>query len=235
MMLALSIAAVVLGSYIAWRLYFLRNPQRTTPPGNVVVSPADGCVVYVKKVERGEVPFAVKNSRSIRLSEVHDVKEFEQTSGLLIGIFMTPFSVHRNRAPVHGEVVVKKHFKNQLNLSMVRPFVEIFLRMKHFGDNEYYLTNERLTTGLRTARGTVLVTQIADEWINRIVSWVDPGDVLKCGQQFGMIRFGSQCDVFIPDTFALTVTTKVGQYVYAGETVLGTYGDHVPASTSANA
>ena len=97
--------------------------------------------------------------------------------------------------------------------------------MKRFGDNEYYLTNERLTTGLRTERGTVLVTQIADEWINRIVSWVDPGDVLECGQQFGMIRFGSQCDVFIPDTFDLTVTIKVGQYVYAGETVLGTYDE----------
>jgi phosphatidylserine decarboxylase len=229
MMLTFQIVAAVLVLYGIWRLYFLRNPQRITPLGNVVVAPADGYVVYVKRVERGEVPFAVKNHRSIRLSEVHDVKELEQASGLLIGIFMTPFSVHRNRAPVRGEVVLKKYFKNRLNLSMIWPFVEIFFRFKRFTDSEFYLTNERLTTGLRTARGMVFMTQIADEWINRIVSWVEPGDTLECGQQYGMIRFGSQCDTFIPDSFGLDVTVKIGQRVYAGETVLGTYNDDAPA------
>ena len=228
MMLTLQILAALLVLYGVWRLYFLRNPPRTTPAGNVVVAPADGYVVYVKRVERGEVPLAVKNTRQIKLSEVHDVKELEQASGLLIGIFMTPLSVHRNRAPVSGKVVLKKYFKNQYNLSMIWPFVEIFFRFKRYSDSEFYLTNERLTTGIATPRGTVFMTQIADEWINRIVSWVEPGDALECGQQYGMIRFGSQCDTFIPDTFGLEVSVKVGQQVLAGETILGTYADAAP-------
>lgn len=209
--------------FVLWRFYFLRDPAREIPDGNIVVSPADGYVVYVKQVDKGEIPIAIKKERKIKLSEINEVEEYENVSGLLVGIFMTPFSVHRNRAPVNGEVVVKKYYKNKLNLSMIRVFVETLFRFKKYSDNEFYLTNERLTTGIKTEKGIILITQIADEWINRIVSWVNPGDVIKRGHQYGMIRFGSQCDIFIPDTYGINIKVDIGQYVHAGETILGDY------------
>ena len=210
--------------YFLWRLYFLRNPKRTIPSGNVLVSPADGFVLYIKPVAKGEIPIALKNGKSISLSEVTGVQEFNQCSGKLVGIWMTALSVHRNRAPASGTIVLKKHHKNSLNLSMIRPPIELLFKPKTAtSDHPYYLTNERLTTGIQTERGTLFITQIADQWINRIVSWVDEGETVETGEQYGMIRFGSQCDLFIPDSFDLDLTIQKGQYLYAGESVIGTY------------
>lgn len=216
--------AVVLFLYFSWRFYFLRNPKRKIPIGPVVLSPADGYVVYIKQVSAGEVPLSIKKQRKILLSEVSGVKELEHCNGTLIGIFMTPGSVHRNRVPISGKVVFKKHHKNQINLTMARSFVETFMHRRLKGDhpeNEYFLTNERLTTGFQTQKGTYFVTQIADPWINRIISWVDQGDHVEKGAQFGMIRFGSQCDLLLPDSLGVSLKIKEGDYLYAGESVIG--------------
>jgi phosphatidylserine decarboxylase len=210
--------------FFLWRLYFLRDPKRTPPSGNVLVSPADGYVLYIKPVAKGEIPMAIKNENRILLSEVTGVPDFNNCSGTLVGIWMTALSVHRNRAPLSGTVVLKKHHKNELNLSMIRPPIELLFKPKTATpDHPYYLTNERLTTGIQTERGTLFITQIADQWINRIVSWVDEGESVETGQQYGMIRFGSQCDLFIPDSMDLNLTIQKGQYLYAGESVIGTY------------
>lgn len=210
--------------YCLWRLYFLRDPKRIIPKGNVLVSPADGFVLYIKPVAKGEIPMAIKNKQNLLLSEVTGVDGFNASSGILVGIWMTAFSAHRNRAPISGTIVLKKHHKNSVNLSMIRPPIELLIKPKTATvDHPYYLTNERLTTGIKTERGTLFVTQIADRWINRIVSWVQEGEKVTTGEQYGMIRFGSQCDLFIPDSFELTLTIQKGQYLYAGESVIGTY------------
>ena len=221
MIVFLVLLVSVLAVFAIWRIYFLRDPIRVTPEGNNIVSPADGYILYIKEVRQGDVPIAIKNKRSIPLREITDVREFAGTSGQLIGIYMTPWSVHRNRAPVTAEIALKKHFKTGHNLGMVRSFIETLFRVTPFGDSDFYLTNERLTTGFKTHRGSVFVIQIADAWIDQIISWVNIGDGIQKGHQYGMIRFGSQCDVFIPDCFKLKLNVKVGQYAYAGETVLG--------------
>lgn len=223
MVLLFSLLGLLLSLFIIWRIYFLRNPPRTIPTGSVLVAPADGFVVYIKPVQQGEVPIAIKQHKVIPLAEITEVSAFNGSSGVLIGIFMTPLSVHRNRAPMAGKIVLNHYYQNKINLSMIRTLVETLFRFKRFTDNEFYLTNERLTLGIETAKGTLYITQIADEWINRIVSWVKVGDAVARGEQYGMIRFGSQCDLFIPDSFAVTMQVKVGDYVHAGSSVLATY------------
>ncbi len=92
---------------------------------------------------------------------------------------------------------------------------------EHHVENEYLLQYERMTTAIQTDKGTYYVTQIADPWINRIISWVKKGDVVEKGEQYGMIRFGSQCDLLIPDSLGVSLTITEGQYLYAGETIVG--------------
>jgi phosphatidylserine decarboxylase len=206
--------------YFCWRLYFLRDPPRTPPSAGNIVSPADGYVIYFKNVRQGEVPISIKNHQVIKLSEINDSEGFDGVDGLLIGIFMTPLSVHRNRSPIDSEISFVRYFKNQYNLSMIGSFVETLFRLKKFKDQAFVLTNERVTTGFKGEKGTIYVTQIADQWINRIVSWVKPGQKMTKGEQFGMIRFGSQCDIFIPSAYVGKLEVEIGQYVYAGETIL---------------
>lgn len=209
--------------FLCWRIYFLRDPKRNIPAGDVLVAPADGTVLYIKNISRGEIPIALKKNNSIPLTEITGIGEYKNISGFLIGIFMSPLSVHRNRIPVSGEIVFKKYQPAPFNLSMVKATTDILLKRTPFNDYDFYPTNERLTIGIKTEWGIISVTQIADKWIRKIVSWIEIGDKVTKGQQYGMIRFGSQCDIFIPDSFDIQIRIKTGDYMYAGETVLATY------------
>ncbi|MGH3698701.1 MAG: phosphatidylserine decarboxylase [Pseudonocardiaceae bacterium] len=217
------LACGLVGAFLYWRFaYFLRDPPREIPPGEErAVAAADGYITYVKRVERGQVPIAVKGSTRIPLRE-HVGLGVEQ-SGYLIGTYMTEHSVHRNRAPLGGEVVYRWHRPaDPFNRSMARMTANLLFRRQPYDEGcRYLLTNERLTIGIRHASGAlVLVTQIADLWVNRIIARVDAGDTVRRGQQYGLIRFGSQCDVFLPGALVDTILVQPGQYVFAGETVL---------------
>lgn len=206
-----------------WRTrFFFRDPIRQIPCGNEkIVAAADGFITYVKRVEAGAVPIAVKNRRSIALSEFVGAGISE--SGYLIGTYMTEHSVHRNRVPISGVVESREHRSAApFNRSMARMLANLILDRGPFDrDCEYLLSNERLTIGIRHPCGAlVAVTQIADLWVNRIVARVTVGDVVKRGDQYGMIRFGSQCDVFLPDGLVSEILVRPRQYVLAGATVL---------------
>ena len=216
-------SAAFVGGYLYWRVsYFLRDPDRVVPDGDDnIVCAADGIVTYVKRIDAGEVPIAIKGRKRIPLAEYSGVESKE--SGYLIGTYMTEYSVHRNRAPVSGEVMLREHRSAApFNRSMARMTANVvFDRAPYDNECEYLLTNERLTIGIRHRSGAIVtVTQIADLWVNRIVARVAVGDTLERGDQYGLIRFGSQCDVFLPDSVVDEVLVEPVQYVWAGETVL---------------
>lgn len=219
MTVAILLCGLLVVAFLGWRFaYFLRNPARSIPPGDSILSAADGYVTYVKRVAAGSVPIAIKNRRAIPLSEYAAI---EATDGMLVGVFMTAFSVHRNRIPVSGTVVFKRHQPAPRNLSMVRMMTNLFFERKPFENEcDFLVTNERLTIGVRTDAGVVGVTQIADAWIDRIVARVEVGDAVRRGEQYGLIRFGSQVDLFIPDSLGMRPVVSPGQYVWAGESVI---------------
>jgi len=215
--------SVLVVGFLYWRLkYFLRDPARSIPPGEEnVVSAADGFVTYVKRIERGQIPIAVKGRKHIPLLEYTGLDI--NSSGFLIGTYMTEHSVHRNRAPISGCVAFRQHRSAApFNRSMAPMAMNLLFGRTPYDDGcNYLLANERMTIGIRHESGAlVMVTQIADLWINRIVARVQPGDEVSRGQQYGLIRFGSQCDVFLPDALVNVVLVKPGQYVFAGETLL---------------
>ncbi|MBM4066122.1 MAG: phosphatidylserine decarboxylase family protein [Planctomycetes bacterium] len=125
-----------------------------------------------------------------------------------ISIFMSVLNVHVNRVPVHGRVEFIKHTKGK------------FLDAR---DDECFSSNENNVMGLSLIGDQlkIAVKQIAGKIAKRIVCACKVGDVFQQGQRFGMIKFGSRVEVFVPNSIRFEVMVKVGEKVTAGKTVLG--------------
>lgn len=94
-------------------------------------------------------------------------------------------------------------------------------------DTTALLSNETFTMEIRSSGISYYVTQIAGDTINRIVTWVNENQDTETGDQYGMIRFGSQCDVFLPDALVETLDVAIGNQVYAGESILAYHPEAV--------
>lgn len=122
-----------------------------------------------------------------------------------ISIFMSPLDVHVNRAPVTGVVTRKAHKPGKFHVAS-RP--------------EASSENERTELLIETPDGMTLgVVQIAGRMARRIVCYPGEGDSVQRGERFGMVRFGSRVELFLP--LEVTVTVRPGQHVKGGETVMG--------------
>jgi len=119
-------------------------------------------------------------------------------------IFMNVFNVHVNRAPVAGTITAASYREGKFfNASLDKA-------------SEH---NERFSVAVKTAAGhTIGAVQIAGLVARRIVRKVKPGDTLRAGQRYGLIRFGSRVDVYIPA--GSEVLVQLGQVTKAGETVI---------------
>lgn len=181
-------ALSVVGILVTW---FFRNPNRKIPAGdNLVVSPADGKVVTITNIE-------------------HD--EFIGGPAVEIGIFLSIFNVHINRAPIDSRVIELK-YKPGKCLNALRP--------------ESARENEQLALhmeGNNQPHRRMIVRQITGAIARRIVCWAKPGDDFAAGAQFGMIKFGSRTELVLPRTDDLEIKTKVGDNIKAGSTLLAQY------------
>jgi phosphatidylserine decarboxylase len=144
------------------------------------------------------------DGKVIRIEEVAD----EERSGLFflkISIFMNIFNVHVNRIPCPGEV------------SSIRYKPGKFLSANLDKASEL---NERNSVMIRTDDGReIMIVQIAGLIARRIVCWLKEGIKVKKGERFGLIRFGSRVEVFLP--LGSTLLVKIGDKVKAGETPIG--------------
>lgn len=123
-----------------------------------------------------------------------------------ISVFMDVFSVHVNRAPVRGKIVRIEHRPGKfLNAELDKASSE----------------NERNGLVIETPNGTVACVQIAGLVARRIRCWVNAGETVAVGERFGLIRFGSRVDVYLPLDAAPRVAA--GQTAIAGETVIAEF------------
>jgi phosphatidylserine decarboxylase len=143
------------------------------------------------------------DGRIIVINEVTDERFFSGPC-LKISIFMNIFNVHVNRIPLAG-TVKKISFKPGKFYSADK--------------DKAALHNEYCALGLKTSAGiSYTVVQVAGLIARRIVCRAEPGDLLHAGERYGLIRFGSRLDLYLPvETRALV---SVGERVRAGETVL---------------
>jgi phosphatidylserine decarboxylase len=164
----------------AFMAYFFRDPRRSIPlePG-VVVAPADGLITLVRAADSG-------------------------THESVVSIFLSPFDVHINRAPIEGEIVDITYKKGDF-LMATKP--------------ESRLRNEQNCLTIQGNELTLKCTQIAGVLARRIVCWKRRGERVKCGERFGMIKFGSRTDLVMPPSVEIIV--REGMRVRGGETIIG--------------
>lgn len=130
-------------------------------------------------------------------------KEYLDSEAALISIFMSPLNVHVNRNPIGGTVGYLRYVEG-----------EFFAAYEDKASEK----NEQMVIGIEGLRGRVLFKQIAGFVARRIVCTLKVGDSVRAGERFGMIKFGSRVDIFIPQR--ATIRAKVGDVTTAGETVL---------------
>lgn len=189
----LSVAAWIVFGLIVW--FFRDPPRQITAERGAVVSPADGKIVQIEEIDDPEIGPALQ-----------------------IGIFLSIFNVHINRASIPGKVVAIRYRPGKF-LNALRP--------------ESARENENLDVVLEIQsepKQRYRIRQITGQFARRIVCWVRPGDVLSRGEQFGMIKLGSRTEVVIPLDKTLQVVTAVGDKVKAGSTLLARYGIEVASA-----
>ncbi|HYA47743.1 MAG TPA: phosphatidylserine decarboxylase [Burkholderiales bacterium] len=221
----LTAALAAAAAYSFWRrIWFYRNPPRIAPSGNGVVSAADGTVVYVRKVEPGEPVISIKKGLAAKLSDI--LHEDECFPKLVVGVFMSPFDVHYNRAPISGTVEFIRHHPGRgPNLHMGPMHWRVLRRSEPYYEGaEHIVQNERTVTKINASPGDgapcCYVVQIAAKTVAGIDSYLKWGQTVERGAVFGMIRVGSQVDVVLPWREGIKVRVRPGDRVRAGETVL---------------
>jgi|SRR5687767_253044 len=180
-LLALAALLLLLAAFMA---YFFRDPQRKAPAdAGLVVSPADGRVTRVERLSEGDA-----------------------RSPSVVSIFLSPFDVHVNRAPIAGSVVDVTYTKGRFIAAT--------------SDNAS-IVNEQNALTIKGEHLTVVCKQIAGVLARRIVCWKQPGDRLELGERFGLIKFGSRTDLVLPPE--VEVLVSVGERVSGGSSVIGRY------------
>lgn len=189
--IGLALAAPPLVVWV-WVIAFFRDPDRPVPqePG-LFVSPADGTVTDI-------TPLGPDSELG--------------REGVSVGIFLSVFSVHINRAPCQGEVVETKYRKGE------------FLDAR---DREAGRRNESMALRLnyRHAGQTypIIAKQIAGKIARRIICHAQPGQTLARGERFGLIKFGSRTELLLPKELAGDIRVHVGQKVQGAKTILAAH------------
>ncbi len=213
------IISSMIGFFFFYRFYyFFRDPKRVIPNGNNLVSPADGYILYIRKLKGNEIPFSIKKGQKIMLNELID--NYNEYT-LLIGVFMSPLSVHYNRFPFTGKITNIYYKNNSNNKTMMKTFLNIIFNITPYTDGaSYLLDNERNITILENDNIKCAIVQIADKWVKKIVNNCKVGEIVDKGTKLGMIRMGSQCDIFLKIKGNYRIAVKERQYVKAGSSIL---------------
>ena len=140
--------------------------------------------------------------------KVADIVEIEEPEVVharqkRVGIFLSVVDVHTNRAPVEGKLIYRKEHAG------------LCLDARHA---DCTTKNRAVTWAFQNSRGTFVVRQLTGMIARRIVGWSQVGDELKKGERFGMIRFGSRTEVYLP--LEAEVLVKVGDRVTGGVSVI---------------
>ena len=191
-------------SIIWFILWFNRNPKRFPPTSNVIVSPADGTVIYVKEVKPGVKPTPQKFGKDIQLDELNGINLFSN-GFYIIGIYLSAWDVHVTRAPISGRIISIRNKRGRL-------FSKSLFHFKTL--------DERSTCIIQGVDNTVGVVHMAAYLVRRIVLSVEAWKAVRIGEPIGKIRLGSQVDLIISQIDNIIVKIKAGDRVRAGESIV---------------
>ncbi|MHB8124822.1 MAG: phosphatidylserine decarboxylase family protein [Desulfitobacteriaceae bacterium] len=130
--------------------------------------------------------------------------KFFQGESIRIRIFLSIFNVHVNRSPMAGKIVFQTYHPGKM-------FPAFKSHASEFNEKNYI--------GIENQYLRILVTQVTGFIARRIVCWVKEGDELSRGERFGLIKFGSCTELFLPPDVEVSVTQ--GDKVVGGQSILG--------------
>jgi phosphatidylserine decarboxylase len=195
------IGLAVAAFFWLFTLAFFRNPQRT-PLGN------EQCLI------------APADGVVADITEVEE-NEFIHGRAIRIGIFLSVFDVHVNRSSVAGTIAYAKYTPGDF-LDARHPSVSHENEANTIG----IVVDDAVASGLK-----VLIRQLSGLIARRIICVYGVGDHLSRGELYGMIKFGSRTELWVPLSYPHTVNVQVGQRVKCGETILVTL-QHALATTA---
>jgi len=195
--LLILISILILGISL-FLINFYRDPKRTITKGNNIVAPADGKIISILKAGKGIV-----QTRKGLLGKISSFTSDIADECHVISIFMSPFDVHINRAPINGKIKSVKHTDGR--------FFEAF-------NLEKSLKNEKNEIIIQNKEMKIKVIQIAGFLARRIKCFVKVNQKVNKGQKIGMIALGSQTMLIIPEGVELRV--NLNDKVKAGQTVI---------------
>lgn len=131
-------------------------------------------------------------------------EHFFKGESIRIRIFLNIFNVHVNRAPMTGKVVFRKYRDGKMLPAFKSHASEL---------------NEKNYVGIENDYLRIMVTQVTGFIARRIVCWVKDGDNVAKGERFGLIKFGSMTELFLPPN--VEVMVSAGEKVHGGESILG--------------
>lgn len=189
------LSILVIALWVAF-VGFFRDPSRpVTLQDDVLLSPADGLVKDIELIRAADCP---------QLAEV-----FEGRDMLRVGIFLSVFNVHLNRAPADLVVKFREHkdgcYYDARDTKAIK-------------ENESLLIAGTATVGGREY--PIAVKQISGAIARRIVCEAQPGTSLKRGERYGMIKFGSRTELYIPAKSDIEIMVRLGDKVQGGLTVM---------------
>ena len=189
----LTVISIIFAVLAVITLFFFRDPEREVPDTpDSIVSPADGRVVMVEEIYE---------------------RDFLGAPMTRISISLALYDCHINRMPVRGKVIGTKYSPGSFNIAHMPDWL-FPDGMKRKSDE-----NERLSTLIETQDGEkVVVSQIAGFLARRIVSYADIDMRFQKGERYGMIKFGSRVDVYLPEGCIIEVSA--GNTVRAGESII---------------
>jgi phosphatidylserine decarboxylase len=154
-------------------------------------------------LNEGQV-IAPADGKVVVIEETVD-EEYFKSKRLQVSIFMSPANVHVNRNPISGEVVYNQYHKGKYLVAW---------------NPKSSTENERHSAVLKNSKGEILVKQIAGALAKRIVNYLEVGRMVKQGDEFGFIKFGSRVDLLLP--VGTKINVNLNENVKGGITVIAT-------------
>lgn len=184
----------------AFVIYFNRMPERLTPIGDHIVSPANGKIIEIKDVTSPDIVFQKKGVENhVSIPEINEPMH-------VVLIEMNLSDVHVQRAPISGIVLRTEHFDGKHKNALGKD-ADILMD-----------ENEKVVTVFGNEKEKIGVVQVAGLAARRIRNMIETNDSVVQGEIYGKILLGSQVVVMIPETRNLNVA--VGDTVIDGETIL---------------
>ena len=176
------IVSIVLLPVFAFMVFFFRDPHRQPPAEpDIIVAPADG-----------------------RVTRVNALAPEREDSPTIVSIFLSPFDVHVNRAPIAGTITDISYSKGKFLMAT---------------SERASLVNEQNAVTIEGEKVNVVCKQIAGILARRIVCWKHKNDRVALGERIGMIKFSSRTDIVLPGS--VKVIAVKGSKVRGGTSIIG--------------